>query len=295
MFDPYSTLGIQSSATKDEARAAYRRLASKYHPDKVPLNEQAAATEKFKQIKGAWEMIDNGFELPKPTPQPTYPQYRSSFTSPQDPPHKWAHTESSFIRKPSSKPAKKPHVPIIVQAHIAEPRKNLGEFIARPSMAEAFNGFILEVQLNGQKVQVKMPRGVPHGLRNTVQVGDDDITVTTLFTQNVYQFVGLDRAIKEGVIVNSAPGVVYRTKDLYLRHEVTETSLQRTRTVKLLDFLGEPFDLKIPAGHSPRDLIRVPGRGYVDWYSSHSQAGDVRGDVLVQLIPTEEVPMSHLL
>ena len=31
----YKTLGISSSATKSEIKRAYRRLAMKYHPDKI--------------------------------------------------------------------------------------------------------------------------------------------------------------------------------------------------------------------------------------------------------------------
>ena len=33
MKDPYSILGVSSSATDDEIKTAYRNLARKYHPD----------------------------------------------------------------------------------------------------------------------------------------------------------------------------------------------------------------------------------------------------------------------
>ena len=58
---------------------------------------------------------------------------------------------------------------------------------------------------------------------------------------------------------------------------------------------GEEFTVKVPAQHDPREKIKVEGRGYYDWYTTFSRAGSVRGDLYVQLIPTEEVPMSHLL
>ena len=56
----YRILGITPSATDDEVRKAYRRMAVQYHPDKVAtLGEdiQKAAEEKFKAISQAYEAI----------------------------------------------------------------------------------------------------------------------------------------------------------------------------------------------------------------------------------------------
>lgn len=56
----YRILGISPSATDDEVKKAYRKMAIKYHPDKVAtLGEdvQKAAEEKFKTISQAYEAI----------------------------------------------------------------------------------------------------------------------------------------------------------------------------------------------------------------------------------------------
>ena len=56
----YTILEISPSATDDEVRAAYRRMAMKYHPDRVStLGEdvQKAAAEKFNQVREAYETI----------------------------------------------------------------------------------------------------------------------------------------------------------------------------------------------------------------------------------------------
>ena len=42
-FDPYEILGIQTNATEDEIKLAYRRLARELHPDKNPDDPEAAA------------------------------------------------------------------------------------------------------------------------------------------------------------------------------------------------------------------------------------------------------------
>jgi DnaJ like chaperone protein len=56
----YKILGIDPSATDEEIKKAYRKMAIKYHPDKVAtLGEdiQKAAEEKFKAISQAYDAI----------------------------------------------------------------------------------------------------------------------------------------------------------------------------------------------------------------------------------------------
>ena len=60
MNDPYKVLGVPPTATDDEVKKAYRKMALKHHPDKVAtLGEdiKKAAEEKFQQINNAKEMI----------------------------------------------------------------------------------------------------------------------------------------------------------------------------------------------------------------------------------------------
>ena len=56
----YAVLGISPSATDEEVKSAYRRMAMKNHPDKVATlgpDVQKAAEEKFRQIQDAYEII----------------------------------------------------------------------------------------------------------------------------------------------------------------------------------------------------------------------------------------------
>ena len=55
MSDPYKTLGISQSATQDEVKAAYRKLAKKYHPD---LNQgDDAVAQKFQEVSAAYDLL----------------------------------------------------------------------------------------------------------------------------------------------------------------------------------------------------------------------------------------------
>ena len=56
----YTVLEISPSASDDEVRAAYRRMAMKYHPDRVSTlgpEVQKSAEEKFKQVQEAYATI----------------------------------------------------------------------------------------------------------------------------------------------------------------------------------------------------------------------------------------------
>ena len=57
MADPYKTLGVEKTATEEDIRKAYKKLAKKHHPDLNPGDK--AAEDRFKDISAAYALLND--------------------------------------------------------------------------------------------------------------------------------------------------------------------------------------------------------------------------------------------
>src|SRR5258706_14338830 len=81
--DYYETLGVPKTASEEEIRSAFRKLARKFHPDVA--KDKKAAEEKFKEINEAYEVLGD------PEKRKKYDQLGADWNRPSwfQPPPQW--------------------------------------------------------------------------------------------------------------------------------------------------------------------------------------------------------------
>ncbi|KPV74422.1 uncharacterized protein RHOBADRAFT_44912 [Rhodotorula graminis WP1] len=108
----YALLSLSPSATPEQVRAAYLRLAKDRHPDRAPPEQREAAKRAFQDLAAAYRVLsdpalrrayDASLARPSPPPPPP-PRDARPARSPHPHPHPHQHQLPSARRRPSATP-----------------------------------------------------------------------------------------------------------------------------------------------------------------------------------------------
>ena len=265
--DYYEVLGVERAASKDDIKRAYRRLARKYHPD---VSKESDAELRFKEMKEAYEVLKD------PEKRAAYDQFGENWKAGQDfqPPPNWQR-EHAFRGG-------------------AESFADAGQFsdffesLFGQSRGGGFSFRSGNLRTKGEDINavITVPiedayRGASRTLTLEVPEADSSGAMTRRRkTLSVKIPAGITagkriRLEKQGgpgmggappgdlyLAVEFEPHPYYRVegRDVHLELPVTPWEAALGRKVKV-PTLGGAVDLKIPAGSSSGNTLRLKGRG----------------------------------
>ena len=259
MADYYNILGVDRSASQDDIKKAYRKLAAKHHPDR------GGDTAKFQEISVAYDTLgdpDKRSQYDNPAPQ-GFQQYGGMPPGFED-----------ILRGFGGNPFGD-----IFGNRRAQPVRNRTlNLQTQISLEEAFSGreLMANVQLPSgreQVLEVKIPAGVRDGTTlRLAGMGDDSIGNVPRgdihLTVNIAQH---DRFLRDG-------------DDLIMKFDISCFDAILGTSIQFNSLDGKTLETNIPAGIQHGQLMNIQGQGMPNMADSR-----MKGRLLIEVrikIPT---------
>jgi DnaJ-class molecular chaperone len=258
---PYDTLGVAKTASADEIRRAYRKLARKHHPDVNPGD--AAAENRFKRIAAAYDVLSDDQK------RKAYDEFgEASLQGGFDPEkaREYARWQDTRQRRSSRFEDEQGPIDFDFAEFFGGQRPRGADLHASVDidLRQAIEGTELTADLPGHgTVRVRIPKGADTG--STLRVPGKG-------SPGVNGGPPGDLVIE--TIVRPHPFVRREGLDLHLALPVTLDETYNGANVDVPTFEGNVV-LKVPPRSPPRAKLRLRGKGV--------QRHDKRGDMIVEL------------
>ncbi len=270
--DYYKLLGVSRSASADEIRTAYRKLAMKYHPDRNP--DDKAAEEHFKEINEAYQALSD------PQKRARYDQVGSAYSNWQGrgaPQGGFNWDEWRSASGGGQQPVNfddlfggaggfSDFFQTLFGGGASEfaSRPIVSEHLAQISLKEAHDGAARMLEGGGRRVQVNIPAGVKSGSKVRVPGAGPN---------------GQDVYLK--IEVTPDPRFERKNDDLYTSVSVDVFTALLGGEAEVEALAGR-LRLTIPAGTQPEQMMRLAGRG-MPRLRPRGEKGDLYVRVKVQI------------
>jgi curved DNA-binding protein len=268
--DYYKILGVERKATDDEIRQAYRKLALQYHPDRNPGRPEAE--EKFKEINEAYQVLSDSQK------RAHYDQLGSAYQN-------WSRTGGqpggfnwdawSTQGAPGGARMDSVNLDDLLGGSFSEFFRRIfggaaagsyrepfsgAEWGGRPaprqdarsevtiSLREAYEGTTRVLQMNGSRLEVKIPAGAKTGTR---------VRLAGVIPQDA---AGSRGDLYLHVKVADDPNFKRRGNDLYTEVTINLFTAVLGGEVRVPTLTGNVV-LTIPPGTQPGQKFRLSGRG----------------------------------
>lgn len=262
----YTTLGVAKTATADEIKSAYRKLAKQYHPDVNPGD--ASAEARFKEITNAFETIGDVEKRAK------YDSESSGFGYASD--RQWGGA-GSYSPNFGATPPYDDILADILRQRASRGAHGFAEYEGVKNrdiqltytitLEEAFAGKETKVKykvgMESREVILKVPAGIQAGVKIR-HAGQGDHAAKAVPAGDL--FITID------IMPHSRFTRSGNDLTVIARVDYFQAMLGGSVDVPTID--GNTLRLKVPAGTEPGKTVRVVGRGMV------SPRG--RGDMFVE-------------
>jgi curved DNA-binding protein len=290
--DYYKVLGVDRSATKEQIKKAYRSLALKHHPDRNPGDKQAE--EKFKELNEAYQVLSDPEKRARyDALGESYNRYQQRGGAPGG--FNWEDwyargTPGQAYGSPGNIQFDMGDLNDILKGGFSEfftrifggspdfsrtqsgsqPRRSQVE---KPSFdqeleisfQEAYQGTTRKLEMEGRRLEVKIPRGAKTGTRVRVA----DVVPTTEQGKKGDLFLVIQ--------VMEDPNFERKGDDLTTEVPVDLYTAVLGGEIPVETLSGKVV-LTIPAGTQPGQTFRLAGRGM-----PHLRTPDVFGDLFVRV------------
>jgi DnaJ-class molecular chaperone len=257
--DYYSVLGVSRSATETEIKKAYKKLARQYHPDLNP--NDANAEKKFKEVSEAYAVLSDSDKKSK------YDRFGSSDFGDQFS-QAWSSARSGGGFDPNRMQDFGFNLDDILGdifkgafggARKAHPRARDLELDLNLSFLEAMQGSQKSISVGGSVIDVKIPAGIDSGSKVRVPgkgQNGGDLYLHCLVTPHPF--------------FKRSGSQIEMDLPISLREALEGASIA-------VPTVSGMVDLKIPAGSSSGQKLKLRGRGVLDLKTQE------RGDQIVTL------------
>lgn len=287
--DYYKVLGVERGASQDEIKKAYRKLALKFHPDRNPNDKKAE--DKFKELNEAYQVLSDADKRAHYDQLGSaYTQYERGGGQPND--FNWGQWANGQGRRTRVEYSGDPRDVFTGAGGFSDFFEQIfgggfgGETATRTqraaapaayeqpvtiSLEEAYHGATRLLQLDGKRLEVKIPAGAQTGTKVRMAGAGPN---------------GRGQAADIILVVEVAPDGRFKREGDDLQTEV-QTDLYTALVGGEVDVptLDGKVALKIPAGTQPGQSFRLKGKGMPKLKKS-SERGDLFAKVNVR-IPTD--------
>lgn len=178
MKDYYKILGVERTASEDEIKKQYRRLAKKYHPD---VSTEADATQKFQELQEAYSILKD-------------PQKKAMYDAGGNPNQQQPNNHRYYYTSTSADPFTNIH-DLFESLRGQQQRRTI--YRTTISLEEAFHGTVRQV--NDKSFRI------PPGLRTGNRISVDDFWVDVVVLPHAkYKRAGDDLLIEANITAAEA-------------------------------------------------------------------------------------------